>query len=126
MMTKNQLYLSKFSLLILVFIAFSFQNCITTQKAISSDSSVMLKEPILFEESILPFMKTSCAPCHFPENGREIFLNTEKAVLENISEIISRVQLPSDNEMFMPFKNKKDPLTADQIQLLKDWVAQQE
>lgn len=109
---KNRIFL--FSLLLT---AMMVQACIATQKA-------AVEPTVSYQTDLLPIMQASCTPCHFPENGRKKMLDTYEATKENIDDIISRIELPVDNEKFMPFKSKRAPLTVAEINLFKTWVAQ--
>lgn len=76
---------------------------------------------VSYSDHIKPMLENSCTPCHYPEKGKKKLLNTYEAVAEDIDEIIYRVQLPSDSSEFMPYKSKKLPLSAVEIQVLKNW-----
>ena len=82
------------------------------------------ENPVTYTADIAPLMSLKCTPCHFPEKGKKKFLDTYSAVQNNIEDIVNRVELPMEDEKFMPFKSKKEPLTEAEIQLLKDWIAQ--
>ncbi len=77
---------------------------------------------VSYTNQVRPLMLRSCTPCHFPENGRKKMLDTYEAVTENIKDILHRVNLPKDQEEFMPFKNKREPLTSNEIELIELWV----
>ena len=98
----------------------------TTLQFCSTSRTTTKPEPVAarvvsYTQDIQPIMAAKCAPCHFPETGKKKKLNTYLAVRDNYKEILVRVQLPADHEDFMPLKGKKEPLTAAEIQLLKDW-----
>ena len=92
--------------------------CTTTKRAVSSDAAD--KGAITYVAYIAPLMEQHCSPCHFPDGGKLEFLDTYKAVKNNIDNIIYKVGLPVGADGFMPFKSKV-ALSDDQIQLLKDW-----
>ena len=96
----------------------SLSFCTTAKKAASggADKKVMYT----YAEDIAPLMEQYCTPCHFPNGGRLKFLDTRKAVAENIDNIIYKVELPVGTDGFMPFKSEV-PLSESQIQLLKYW-----
>ena len=102
-----------------IIMAMTLSFCTTTKKAGSGSNAEA--SMITYKEDVAPLLGQSCSPCHFPDGGKVKFLDTHNAVRENIDDIILRVQLPVGSEGFMPFKSKRDPLTAEQIQLLKDW-----
>ncbi len=79
---------------------------------------------VSYEKDILPLMERSCTPCHFPEEGRVKMLDNYEATKANINGILYRVQLPSDDENFMPFKNKRAPFSAEEVELFKKWMEQ--
>lgn len=107
----------------LLCLALTLQFCSSSKKAATAEASVT--PTVFYAKDIKPIMLAKCAPCHFPETGKKMPLDTYEAVRDNIQDILRRVQLPQDHMGFMPFKNKKEPLTAAEIQLLKDWVAGQ-
>ncbi|MCF7825425.1 MAG: hypothetical protein K9M55_03735 [Candidatus Marinimicrobia bacterium] len=80
-----------------------------------------LDSKVSYADHIQPLMEISCTPCHWPEKGKKKLLNTYATTVENIDEIIYRVKLPSDSTEFMPYKSKRLPLSATQIQLLVNW-----
>ena len=77
--------------------------------------------PVSYEADVAPIMVDRCTPCHFPDGGKKKFLDTYAAVSNNIDDIIFRVELPQDSARFMPFKNKKEPLSDSMIAVLKTW-----
>jgi uncharacterized membrane protein len=117
--------LSKISLFIVILlISGSMQFCGTTKK-VATDTTVKANESMVsYESKIQPLIVQSCTPCHFPEQGKKKFLDTYAAAKSNIQDIIARVELPADDPKFMPFKSKKPALTAEEVDLLKSWVAQ--
>jgi hypothetical protein len=95
-----------------------FQNC--------SNSKKIAKAPAVFSynKDVMPIMKASCTPCHFPPEGRKQALNTYADVKANIAEIIARVKLPQTDNKFMPWKNKKPALSDSLINVLVEWQKQ--
>ncbi|MCR8666879.1 hypothetical protein NO995_04245 [Aestuariibaculum sp. M13] len=90
----------------------------------SKETTVKQEEPaVSYAKHIAPVMERSCTPCHFPENGKKKYLDTYGAVKNNIEDIITRVELPVTEKKYMPFKSKKPALTAEEITMLKKWVA---
>ncbi len=97
---------------------------------------------VSFEKQILPVLETKCLGCHkapFIENGKKkepkagLRLDAAWAILKGgengpvlkagdaaKSGIYQAVTLPKDDDGFMPPKG--DPLTAGEIQLLKEWI----
>ena len=76
---------------------------------------------VTYSGDIQPLMMESCSPCHFPAKGKKEMLHTFAATVKHMDDIIYRIQLPTDSTEFMPYKSKRDPLTAEQIQLFLDW-----
>lgn len=96
-----------------------------------------------FTKQILPVLEKKCLDCHkapYEEDGRVkkpkggLRLDAAWAMLKGgetgpalvpgdvaKSYLHEVVTLPKDDDMFMPPKG--DPLTAEEIQLLKDWIA---
>ena len=95
-----------------------FPYCSITKKAAPSADAVS------YAGDIAPMIQAHCAPCHFPDRGKVKFLDTYASARNNIDEMIARVQLPADNEEFMPFKSKRDPLSESQIATLIKWKSQ--
>jgi len=77
---------------------------------------------VSFEKDLLPIMERSCTPCHFPDRGRKKLLHTAEATRETLDDIIRRIELPADAEDYMPFKSKRPALTAEEIDLFKQWA----
>lgn len=96
-----------------------------------------------FGKQILPVLEKKCLDCHkapYEEDGRVkkpkggLRLDAAWAMLKGgetgaalvpgdvaKSYLFEVVNLPKDDDMFMPPKG--DPLTADEIQLLKEWIS---
>lgn len=101
-----------------------------------------LHAAVNFEKQILPVIETKCLGCHkapHMENGKlkkpkaDLRLDASWAMLKGAesgpslvpgnlakSYMYEVVTLPKDDDMFMPPKG--DPLTADEIKLLKEWI----
>jgi hypothetical protein len=95
-----------------------FQNC-NNSKKIAKTPTVLS-----YNKDIMPIMQASCTPCHFPPEGRKQALNTYADVKANIAEIINRVKLPKSDTKFMPWKNKKPPLSDSLVNILVEWQKQ--
>jgi len=94
------------------------QNCGSSKKASKTATAVS------FDKDIMPIMQSRCTPCHFPPDGRKKPLNTYETVKADIGDIIARVKLPQSDNGFMPFKNKKPPLSDSLINVLVEWQKQ--
>ena len=78
---------------------------------------------VSYSSQIAPIMARSCSPCHFPEKeGRKAPLDSYESLKGEFAEVIARVQLPDDDVKFMPFKHKRDSLSEEEIELLKNWA----
>ncbi|PSR11014.1 MAG: hypothetical protein DA408_12770 [Bacteroidetes bacterium] len=102
----------------------SLECCSTAKSAARAKANEPTEPVVSYAQDIRPIMLLSCTPCHFPEQGRKEMLDTYAATREYITDILYRVQLPAEDIDFMPFKSKKPALTAAEIILLKQWVAQ--
>ena len=98
------------------------QQCKSGQASTSKSKDI--ENMVSYEADIQPLMAASCTPCHFPENGKKEMLHTYDATRLNIKDIIARVEMNPEEKGFMPFKSKKPPLTDEQIQMFRDWLAQ--
>ncbi len=120
---KNKILVPAFFLaFVLVNVIYS---CKPAQKTSAGASPDKNENTVSYARDISPLMQKSCAPCHFPPDGKKEPLNTYESAKRHIDEVLERVQLSQSDQKFMPFKNKKAPLTAAEIQLLKDWQQQQ-
>lgn len=101
---------------------------------------------VSFEKEILPFLEKKCLKCHkapFEENGKTVKpkaglrLDAAWAIMAGSedgavlaagkpdeSPLHERVTLPPDDEDFMPPKEKSDPLTPAEVELLRAWIAE--
>lgn len=100
----------------------SFQFCSSTKK--TSVDTKRKESTVSYTTDLKPLILRSCSPCHFPDKGRVKFLDTYSSIRNNIGEIMLRVQLPAHDEKYMPYQSKKQGLSADEIGLIKTWVAQ--
>jgi len=75
--------------------------------------------PVTFTNDVLPLINQYCSTCH--TTGPKTIYSDYNNAARDINLILDRVQRKPGSAGFMP-KNGK-PLTADQIQLLKDWLA---
>ena len=78
---------------------------------------------VSYASDIVPLMQRSCSPCHYPaQEGRKAPLDSYEAVKREFAELIARVQLPEDDAKFMPFKHKRESLSAEEITMLSNWA----
>lgn len=123
---KNPRKLKNGMLVLLTFcFSLSLHYCATPKEQVTAQEYKMpvaqVDTKVSYADHIQPLMENSCTPCHFPEKGKKKLLDSYAAVTENIDEIIYRVSLPTDSTEFMPYKSKKLPLSANEIQILIKW-----
>lgn len=124
MTAHHLLSLQRLSAPLLFALSLTLSFCGSAKK--STEAAAIAAVPaVSYAQHIQPIMVEKCTPCHYPETGKKMMLDTYEAVRDNVKDILHRVQLPQDHMGFMPFKSKKAPLTGAEIQLLKDWVAGQ-
>lgn len=92
--------------------------------------------PVDFVSQVQPLLETTCLECHNPNKVKgDLLMHTAAALLKggetgpgfvagqpDKSEIIKRIILPKGHDDVMPPKG--EPLSAQQIDLLKRWVAE--
>jgi len=103
-----------------------------------------LHAEVAFEKEILPFLEKKCVQCHkapFEKDGKTvkpkaglrmdaawaIQAGSENGAIlvagkSGESAMFERVTLPPDDDDFMPPKDKADPLTPEETDLLKRWI----
>jgi hypothetical protein len=91
-----------------------------------------------FIRDVQPVLESRCMECHNPDKVKGgLLMHTADALLKggdsgaslvagkpDQSEILKRVLLPADHDDFMPPKKSGEPLTAAQVQALKQWIAE--
>jgi hypothetical protein len=91
-----------------------------------------------FIRDVQPVLESRCLECHNPDKVKgDLLMHTAEAMLKggdsgagivagkpDASEIIKRVILPADHDDVMPPKKSGEPLTAEQVKALKQWVAE--
>ncbi|WDE97902.1 DUF1592 domain-containing protein [Lentisphaera profundi] len=97
-------------------------------------SSGALAKPIDFTTQIKPILEKNCIACHGIEKDKgDLRLHTHKFMIEgdvveagNIKEsyLVDLISLDHDDDDIMPPKGKGEPLTKDQITLIKTWIAE--
>jgi hypothetical protein len=102
-----------------------FQFCKPTQSTQVKLSKKIPPELLVsYEKHIKPIMVSKCTPCHFPELGKKKMLDTYESTKESLNDILTRIQLPTEDPEFMPYKSKKPALTPEEIKVFKDWLEQ--
>ena len=109
----------------------------------------LAEDPINFEKAILPIFEAKCLKCHTSEHTDDagkvkkpkggLAMDTaegltkggkntkEKAIVAGKPEesaIYKSVMLPPSDDDAMPPEGKADPLTAEEKELLKKWIAE--
>lgn len=88
-----------------------------------------------FVKEVKPIFANTCYKCHGPEKHKgDLRLDQKKAILEaekvivpgkpEESELYKRITLPADHDDVMPPADKGKPLTKDQQELIKKWIAE--
>ena len=109
------------SISVLFFIACS--NKVISKTSTTSDKP-KADAGALYASNIKSILENKCTPCHFPnQGGNKPPFDSEAAAGNNIDEILVRVQLKPDERGYMPFRGKKEGLTAAEIASLKEWKA---
>ena len=111
-------------LAMLCFAPLVLQNCKPAQQtaATAPEPSATSTASVSYELTLRPIMQKSCTPCHFPAQGQKKMLDTYEATRANIYAILLRVQLPTSDEKYMPYKQKRPSLTNSEVQAFRDWL----
>lgn len=89
------------------------------------------KAKVNFAKQIWPIISDRCVECHGPKKRKgKLRLDKKEFAMEHVivpgnldeSELISRITLPLDDDDVMPPEG--DPLTKEQVDLLKIWVSE--
>lgn len=91
----------------------------------STTSSPVPSKPdanAMYISDIKPVIEVKCSPCHLPDKGgfKASFANFDSAS-KRINEMIRRVQLNPSEPGYMPFKSKRETLTAAELASFKAW-----
>ena len=115
--------MKKISLLFLVFVCCYACSHKTTPVS-TAPSSPKTDATAMYESTVKPILEAKCSPCHFPaQGGNKAALDNYTAASNNITELLSRVQLKPEERGYMPFRGKKEAVTAAEIASLKAWKA---
>ena len=113
---------------------FTLRSRATQVAAFSLVSALSASAAVDFQKEVLPILQQRCVECHGAEKQKgKLRLDSKadffkggkdgeivKAGAAADSEVYKRLILPKDNDDRMPPKG--DPLTAPQIEILKNWV----
>jgi mono/diheme cytochrome c family protein len=111
------------------------KNVLITTLALVLVPMVHAEDKVDFAKSIQPIFESRCLSCHGEKKQKGgLRLDSKEALLKGgddgkviaakaeESEIFKRITLPAGDDDIMPAKG--DPLTKDQIALIKDWINQ--
>ena len=110
------------------FAVFTFIAC--THKAISTAATpapAPAEKPkadanAMYTSNIKTIFEAKCTPCHFPaQGGNKAALDNYTSASSQIDDILVRVQLKPDDRGYMPFREKKEAVTAAEVASLKEW-----
>jgi len=101
------------------------------------DEKLTIPNQLVFDSFVLPIMKAKCTECHSEEKIKgKLRLDTHAMIMAGAegtdyptivpgdaekSELIARVLMPEDDDLFMPPEGK-DKLTEAEIAVLKWWI----
>ncbi len=95
-------------------------------------SLVWANDPVDFEQTITPILKQHCYGCHGADEKKgKLRLHTVAEIQKaevvvagkpDESKLLKRISLPADDKKRMP--KKGDPLSAEQIALVRLWIEQ--
>lgn len=104
---------------------------VETAPATEVAAVVEAKAKVDFAKQIWPIISDRCVECHGPKKRKgKLRLDKKEFAMEHVivpgnldeSELISRITLPLDDDDVMPPEG--DPLTKEQVSLLKVWVSE--
>ncbi|HCN78008.1 MAG TPA: hypothetical protein DIT13_12545, partial [Verrucomicrobiales bacterium] len=91
-------------------------------------------DSVSFSHEILPLLSENCLSCHGPDEAQrkaDLRLDTREGALEVIvpgrpaeSSLLERIVSKDADEVMPPPKSHKPPLTAEQAELLRRWIAE--
>ncbi|MEA1786983.1 c-type cytochrome domain-containing protein [Arenibacter sp. GZD96] len=101
-----------------------------------SDTEILPDNPLIYENIVAGVLEKNCVSCHNPNKKKGELLMTRFEHLKKggssgvvfvagqpeDSELIRRLNLPTEDEEHMPPEGKK-PLNATEIQILERWIA---
>ncbi len=107
---------------VVIFLVVVLQGSSKVSKTASYQISDTTK--LSYKKDIVPIMRNSCAPCHFPPDGRVEPLDTYETVVNNIGPVLERIKLPKDHRKFMPYQNKKPAVSDSLVVVMETWLKQ--
>jgi uncharacterized membrane protein len=97
----------------------TLQFCSSSKKSAAKKQDVA---KVTFEGHVLPVLKTKCAPCHMPPDGKKKHYIAYDVVKTDVDDMIHRIQLSPTEKGFMPFK-KTEKLPDSVIAIFTKWKA---
>ena len=92
-------------------------------------TTAALAEPVSFSREVLPLLSDNCLSCHGQDAGHrkaDLRLDTQEGAREVLKsgDFISRITTDDPEEIMPPPKSHKPKLNAEQVALLKRWIAE--
>jgi len=92
-------------------------------------TTASLAEPVSFSREVLPLLSDNCLSCHGQDAGHrkaDLRLDTQEGAREVLKsgDFIARITTDDPEEIMPPPKSHKPKLKAEQIALLKRWIAE--
>ena len=94
----------------------------------------LFAKPIDFSSQIKPILEKTCVSCHGPEKNKgKLRLHTHKFMMEGDvveagkvedSYLIDLISLDHDDDDLMPPPGKGEPLSKDEVELMKKWISE--
>jgi hypothetical protein len=86
-------------------------------------------EPVSFSREVLPLLSDNCLSCHGQDEGHrkaDLRLDTQEGAREVLKsgDFIDRITTDDPEEVMPPPKSHKPKLKAEQVALLKRWIAE--
>ncbi|HBJ86561.1 MAG TPA: hypothetical protein DDZ88_22435 [Verrucomicrobiales bacterium] len=86
-------------------------------------------EPVSFSREVLPLLSDNCLSCHGQDAGHrkaDLRLDTQEGAREVLQsgDFIERITTDDPEEVMPPPKSHKPKLKAEQVALLKHWIAE--
>ena len=81
-------------------------------------------DPVSYNRDVRPILSNNCFRCHGPdENDRKAKMRLDVPGEADLEEVIARI-VETDPDEIMPPPASNKTLTAEQIEIIKNWIAQ--
>jgi hypothetical protein len=92
-------------------------------------TSAAFAEPVSFSREVLPLLSDNCLSCHGQDAGHrkaDLRLDTQEGAREVLKsgDFLARITTDDPEEIMPPPKSHKPKLKAEQVALLKRWIAE--